>query len=90
MHVFSFQKSNYFLTFKSTLGENMLVDNNDNLKLADFGLALRITLKDGVTRKSTQETTEWPKFAGTLLFAAPEVRANYLSRTTYGRKADVW
>jgi serine/threonine protein kinase len=88
MHVFD--SSLYYPIYDNISGANLLLDDKDNVKLADFGLALSITLKDNVTC-SSQQTNKKPKFAGTFLYAAPEVQSNFTGKLVrYGRAADVW
>uniref|UniRef100_A0ACD5Z7A8 Uncharacterized protein n=1 Tax=Avena sativa TaxID=4498 RepID=A0ACD5Z7A8_AVESA len=59
--------------------ENLLLDENENLKVSDFGLSALVesTRQDGLLHTT----------CGTLSYIAPEV----LSRTGYdGAKADIW
>ncbi len=67
----------------------MLDECRKNIKLADFGLALSISINESVTR--SEQTYGDPSFAGTILFAAPEVQENFIGRKVpYGRRADIW
>jgi len=55
---------------------NIMVDNNFNLKLADFGLAKAITQHQQMTNS----------FVGTLVYSCPEI----VSNRAYSEKADIW
>lgn len=55
---------------------NIMVDNNFNLKVADFGLAKAIG-------QSQQMTSS---FVGTLAYSCPEI----VSNQNYSAKADIW
>jgi len=60
-------------------GSNTLLDNEDNIKLAGFGIAK--TLYDHLTYDSYNSA-----ICGTVHYMAPEVMAG----EEYGRKADIW
>lgn len=56
--------------------ENLLLDENGNIKLCDFGFSVRIFGRDDL--RST--------YCGTLEMMAPEM----LSMQKYGEKVDIW
>lgn len=58
-------------------GSNLLVDNNGNLKIADFGLAR--TFNDGLDRYTNRVITLW--------YRAPEL---LLGTEQYGPEVDMW
>ena len=58
---------------------NLLVDNEGEIKLADFGCAVKY---DG----SAQQSNLLTSLKGSILWMAPEV----LRQSGYGRKADIW
>ncbi|SCV02687.1 LAME_0H04170g1_1 [Lachancea meyersii CBS 8951] len=60
--------------------ENILLDRNGNLKLADFGLASKFRRKDGTKRVCTDTR-------GSLPYMAPEI---VYSRGYYADLTDVW
>ncbi len=62
-------------------GDNLLLTEHDDVKLADFGLAHYLAV-DGESNTLSMETDS----AGTPLFSAPEVFVDQ----KYGRGADVW
>ena len=55
--------------------ENLLIDKNDNVKIADFGCSEIILSKTADT-----------KYNGTLPYMAPEL----INRQPYGKKVDIW
>jgi [calcium/calmodulin-dependent protein kinase] kinase len=55
---------------------NILIDENDDVKLADFGVS-EIVDKSGMTKRR----------AGTNCFLPPEV---FLQKTVEGKKVDIW
>uniref|UniRef100_A0A914WEQ3 Protein kinase domain-containing protein n=1 Tax=Plectus sambesii TaxID=2011161 RepID=A0A914WEQ3_9BILA len=64
-------------------GENLLLTTEDNIKLADFGLAFSLQVNHlSMTASDGAATDE----CGTLLYTAPEV----LLGVRYGRGADIW
>jgi serine/threonine protein kinase len=58
-------------------GGNILVHNDGNVKLADFGASIKLNM---------DQTQEDSQIKGTPYFMAPEV----LSQGHYGRKGDIW
>jgi len=55
---------------------NIMVDNKNNLKVADFGLAKGIS----------QSLNANNSFVGTLVYSCPQIVQNQ----TYNEKADIW
>ena len=56
---------------------NVLIDQDFNLKLADFGLA---------KRWGTQSASVMKSFVGTILYSCPEI----VQSQPYTEKADIW
>ena len=68
-------------------GENLLLTNEYNIKLADFGLAFDLAISScSVSNPSTAPTS----LAGTHLFHAPEIMQKMDQTESYGRKSDIW
>ncbi|XP_012554647.2 rho-associated protein kinase 2 isoform X1 [Hydra vulgaris] len=61
--------------------DNMLLDKNGHLKLADFGTCMRMD-KDGLVRSDTA--------VGTPDYISPEVLQSQGSQGVYGRECDYW
>uniref|UniRef100_A0ABM0MTK8 Hormonally up-regulated neu tumor-associated kinase homolog A-like n=1 Tax=Saccoglossus kowalevskii TaxID=10224 RepID=A0ABM0MTK8_SACKO len=69
--------------------ENLLLDNDDNIRLIDFGLSncMKCLQKSGsVNDPVTTPRTLFHTQCGSPAYAAPEL----LSRKTYSTKVDVW
>ncbi len=62
----------------------MLLDADDNVKLADFGLSTIIRLRNGQTMSTFSGSSNGIK--GTYAFMAPEVAQS----KQFSRKSDVW
>uniref|UniRef100_A0A914X417 Protein kinase domain-containing protein n=1 Tax=Plectus sambesii TaxID=2011161 RepID=A0A914X417_9BILA len=63
--------------------DNLLLTSNDDVKLADFGLAHKL----GIDNESTMMSQFAPSgFAGTVAHAAPQV----LFGTPHSCRADIW
>ena len=66
-----------FLVHRDLKLENVLVDENLSVFLADFGLAMDVSKSNGLVFS----------FGGTPLYSAPEIQ---MRKPHDGRKADVW
>uniref|UniRef100_A0A914UZP7 Protein kinase domain-containing protein n=1 Tax=Plectus sambesii TaxID=2011161 RepID=A0A914UZP7_9BILA len=64
--------------------DNLLLDQDDNVKLADFGIATTVQLKNGLTASTFASAEKGIK--GTLLHMAPEA----LQSKRFSRKSDIW
>uniref|UniRef100_A0A914W030 Protein kinase domain-containing protein n=1 Tax=Plectus sambesii TaxID=2011161 RepID=A0A914W030_9BILA len=67
--------------------ENLLLTTEDNVKLADFGLAINLVIDNG---SKTNLSTAPKSFVGTHLFHAPEILQTVNKPEAYGRKSDIW
>uniref|UniRef100_A0A914X405 Protein kinase domain-containing protein n=1 Tax=Plectus sambesii TaxID=2011161 RepID=A0A914X405_9BILA len=63
--------------------DNLLLTIDNNVKLADFGLAHGLVVNNDSYTISQSAPSG---FHGTIIYAAPEV----LTGETYGRRADIW
>jgi mitogen-activated protein kinase kinase kinase len=68
-------------------GGNILVDNNGNVKIGDFGISKKITPEDEDVANSVQPTkNKRSSLQGSVFWMAPEV----VKQVAYTSKADVW
>jgi serine/threonine protein kinase len=67
---------------------NILIDNNFNVKLGDFGLAKRIHSTSVMTEDEIQDLTSSMStgFVGSILYSSPEMIKNH----KYTEKSDIW
>ncbi|XP_033116936.1 probable serine/threonine-protein kinase DDB_G0277165 [Anneissia japonica] len=66
--------------------ENLLLDNNNNIKIIDFGLSNLISNLKPVVRENSGLRVYTGTQCGSPAYAAPEIIAN----RKYGPKVDVW
>ena len=59
--------------------KNILLTENDTLKLADFGLSRKL-------KSSYSTSRQFDSFKGTCTHVAPEI----INSAKYGRKIDIW
>ena len=65
----------------------MLLTEENNVKLSDFGLAVDLAISSGSVSITPTAPTS---LTGTLLLIAPEIIGNMDQAEAYGTKSDVW
>jgi serine/threonine protein kinase len=66
-------------------GDNLLLDEQNNVKLGDFGIAIRKMLTSAAQGHSLFFTD--PHVGGTIFWVAPEV---LIDKNEFGRRSDLW
>uniref|UniRef100_A0A914VCH3 non-specific serine/threonine protein kinase n=1 Tax=Plectus sambesii TaxID=2011161 RepID=A0A914VCH3_9BILA len=67
--------------------ENLLLTAENNVKLADFGLAIDLAISSGSV---TMSSTVPKSLTGTYFFIAPEITGRMNQSEAYSRKSDIW
>ena len=65
----------------------MLLTEENNVKLSDFGIAIDLAISSGSVSTTTTAPTS---LTGTLLFIAPEIIGKMDQPEAYGTKSDIW
>lgn len=67
-------------------GGNILVDNNGNVKIGDFGISKKIAVSGGEGEGEKERKNKRSSLQGSVFWMAPEV----VKQVAYTEKADVW